>query len=266
MHPIEHLRYVARGGAVSQRVLLREALDALASFTWDPAGMVLACRRLVALQTGSGALVWLAARVLTAPDPGEEVALLRAELDDDPTASLLRGEVADDARVAVLDQVELVPAALASRGDVSLLVVSMGERSVDLGRRAGSAVVERVPAHGLGAAASTADAAVVEALGVGPGAVLARSGSRALAATASTAGVRVVVVGSEGTVLPPRMWEPFVGLALGEGPPALDAPLELVPFDLVDVVVGPRGAVSPQEAADRSSCPVAPELFAGVVV
>lgn len=266
MHPIEHLRFVARGEVVSQRVLLREAAEALGSFAGDPAGMVLACRRLVALQRGWAALVWLAARTLTAPDAADQLGVLRAELEGDATPVHLSEQIPEGARVALLDDVEVVPAALASRGDVTLLVVRSGERAVGLRRRAGSAAVEPVPAHGSGDAVATADLVVIEARGIGPGEVLAPSGSRAFATAACTAGVPVVVVGGVGTVLPAAMWEPFVKLAVEEAPQSRRVPPELLPWSLVDVFVGPDGAGAPESPGVRTSCPIAPELFGGIVV
>jgi hypothetical protein len=35
----------------------------------------------------------------------------------------------------------------------------------------------------------------------------------------------------------------------------------VVPFSLVDTVVGPTGTVPPDELAAQVACPIAPELF-----
>lgn len=85
MHPIEHLRHVARAGLVEPGLLAREAASALLHCTAEPAELVVACRRLLDRHPAAGPLWWVASTALTATEP--RTALLDAIrlLDDDPT-------------------------------------------------------------------------------------------------------------------------------------------------------------------------------------
>jgi hypothetical protein len=55
------------------------------------------------------------------------------------------------------------------------------------------------------------------------------------------------------------LWEALVGRLDLEVP--WEADVELVPLDLVDVVLGPGGRTTPDRAAARADCGVAPELL-----
>ena len=69
MHPIEHLRYVARATGADPALVASEAAAALAQMAaMDPAGLVPACRRLVERHLTSGPVWWLSARILGADD------------------------------------------------------------------------------------------------------------------------------------------------------------------------------------------------------
>ncbi len=77
MHPIERLRYVARASGGDQRMLVRETAGALRGLGFDPAGLVVACRRIVERHPNSGPMWWLCA---TVPVSGESQ---RDDDDDD---------------------------------------------------------------------------------------------------------------------------------------------------------------------------------------
>ncbi|HKA94359.1 MAG TPA: hypothetical protein VKE97_11180, partial [Acidimicrobiia bacterium] len=66
MQPFERLRYLARWSDEDDTALVSEAADCLAGFADDPAGLVVACRRLLSHHPAAGALWWLCARVLAA--------------------------------------------------------------------------------------------------------------------------------------------------------------------------------------------------------
>lgn len=262
MHPIERLRYVARASGAGHDVLVRETASALASFAGDPAGMVTACRRIVARQPRSGPMWWLAARVLTAPEPMPAAWDAVEELERDPTARELAHSVDEGATVVVLGWPDLVSQAIARRGDLEVLVVDVHGEGSGLARRLvlddGDATLVLV--EGLGAAVAEADLVLLEASVIGPEEFLAVSGSRAAAATARHAEVPVWLVGGVGRLMPQRMWEGVVArLGLDEEP--WDAEDEIVPLDLVDRIVGPAGPEPVPEALRRTDCPVAPELF-----
>ena len=59
VHPIEHLRYVARAQGADSASLVEETAMALGSLRFDPAGLVVACRRIVERHPFNGPLWWL---------------------------------------------------------------------------------------------------------------------------------------------------------------------------------------------------------------
>jgi hypothetical protein len=262
VHPIERLRYVARASGAGHDVLVRETASALASFTGDPAGMVTACRRVVSRQPRSGPVWWLAARVLTAPEPMPAAWGAVEALEADTTARELTHAIDEAITVTVLGWPDLVGRALGRRGDVEALVVDVHGEGSSFVRRLilddGDAV--GVPVEGMAAAIAESQLLLLEASVIGPDAFLAVSGSRAAAATARHAGVPVWLVGGVGRLMPRRMWDGVVAkLGLDEDP--WDAEDEVVPLDLVDQIVGPAGPEPVVDALRRTDCPVAPELF-----
>lgn len=265
MHPIERLRYVARASGAPQSALVSETAQALASFSRDPHGLVTACRRIVSRQPTSGALVWFAARVLAAGDPSSEVWEAAGEIEADTTARELSFALPQDATVVVLGWPETAASALARRGDVEVLVVDVfGEGAALVGQlvRVDVDAVD-VPLAGLGQAVAEADLVILEASAVGPTDALALTGSLAAAATARSASIPVWAVAGVGRLLPSRMWDGLLG-QLDPGDP-WEREDELVPLELVDHVVGPKGPESVVDALGRTDCPVVPELFKGTV-
>ena len=93
MHPIERLRWVARAPESDVSLAAAEAAAALAEFAHDPAGLVIACRRLIERRPACGPLWWVASRVLCALDPEVEADQAAFDLEHDPTAGLLAGEL-----------------------------------------------------------------------------------------------------------------------------------------------------------------------------
>lgn len=263
MHPIEHLRYVARAAGEGPALLAREAAGALAAFSDDPAGLVIACRRLVDRQPTQGPIWWLAARVLGTPgDVAAEAWRAADELERDRTTDELADALPGDATVCVLGWPELAAVALRRRGDVRALVVDAGGEGHGLVRRLEAAGVDAclVDEAGVGAAAGASDVVVLEANALGPDGLVAVAGSRAAAAVARHAGVPVWAVAGVGRALPGPLWAALVGRLRRAGEP-WELADEVVPGDLVDTVVGPTGRLAPQEAARRADCPVVPELL-----
>lgn len=260
---MERLRDVARHGSVEHGVLAQEAAAALASLGDDPAGLVLACKRLVDRHPGAGPLWSMCARVLQAGDPRQEAWRCLSELDDDLTASYVVQLLPDEATVTVLGWPEVAARALPPRGDVEVLVVDALGEGGQLVRRLGRLDVEatEVAEARTAVAVVRSDVVVLEAHAAGPDAFLAVAGSRAAAAVARHAGVPVWLVAAAGRVLPGPLWDALVTRVVG-GAAALDADAEVVPLDLVDVVVGPTGGGTGTDVAVREDCPVAPELLA----
>lgn len=261
MHPIERLRYVARVSGVPQAMLVREAAGALASFSYEPHGLVTACRRMISRHPVSGPLVWLSARVLSASEPIEELYLCMDALDDDTTAVELRHALPDGASVAVLGWPDIVSDALVRRGDVVPYVVDVLGEGSGLVQRLWNNDVDAVdvPVAGLGAAVADVELVVLESVAIGDTSAVAVSGSHAAAAVAHHLGIPVWLVGGVGRRLPGRLFDSLVARGIPDEP--WDRDEEVIPLDLVTHIVGPGGVVSTAEALQDVDCPVAGELL-----
>jgi hypothetical protein len=265
VHPIERLRYVARASGAPQSALVQETATALASFGSDPQALVTACRRIVWRQPTSGPLVWFCARVLTAGDASAEIWEASGAIQADGTAAELSHALPDGATVTVLGWPDEIGESLPRRGDVEVLAIDTAGEASGFVSRLWRCDVEAadVPQAGLGAAVATSDVVLLESPAVGPDEFLAVSGSHAAAAVAHHAGVPVWLVAGVGRLLPGRMWDGLRARVAPEDP--WDADDELVPLDLVDCLVGPRGVETVARALQHVDCPVAPELFKGDV-
>jgi hypothetical protein len=262
VHPIERLRYVARATGADQGALVRETAGSLGGFRDDPAGLVMALRRMLARHLTAGSLWWFASRACTAADPLKEAWAALEELEKDPTLRVLARELPDDAAVCVVGWPDF-GTELTRRGDLEVLVVDAGGQGGGLIRRLERADVDAVdvPAGGVGAAAAEADLVVIEASVLGPDTCLAMSGSRAAAAVARTAGKPVWLVAPTSRIVPKRLWDVIASRFDADREDPWDRDEEFVPLDLVDLVIGPDGGVPVADALRRCSCPVAPELF-----
>jgi hypothetical protein len=263
VHPIERLRYVARASGADQTLLVRETAHALAAFRDDPSGLVAACRRIVDRHPTSAPLWWLCARVLTSPDGQREAWAAVDEIDGDRTPAELGFALPEDATTCVIGWPELVGEALPRRGDLDVLAVDAVGEGSGLVRRLMHAGLDAtdVPTSGLGAAVSSADVLLLEAVALGPTGFIGVSGSLAAATVARHAAVPVWLVAGVGRLLPARMWDALSGRLSGMVADPWDLDEEVVPLTLVDRVCGPRGLEAPAEALRRTDCPVAPELF-----
>lgn len=265
MHPIERLRYVARASGGDQRMLVRETAGALRGLGFDPAGLVVACRRIVERHPTSGPMWWLCASVLAAADPYRCAAKLADELDADPTPDVLFEALPDNATVCVVGWPDLIGEALLRRGDSTVLAVDTdddGMGSSAFVRRLQRADVdaEVVPANGLGAAVLASDVVVVESLAACETELLATAGSRSLASVGYCAEVPVWAVVGRGRCLPGGLFE-VMGQRLADGRAPWDADVESVPLALCSWVVTPQGVVPTVEATLQSECPMSYELL-----
>jgi hypothetical protein len=262
MHPIERLRYVARASGAEQSALVRETAGSLATFRDDPAGMVMACRRMLARHLTSGPLWWLTSRVCCAVDPLPEAYRSADLFEADRTARRLALALPEDATVCVLGWPELVAEALPSRGDLEVLVVDVAGEARGLVRRLQRSDVQavEVPLSGLGAAAASSHVLLVEAHVMGPEALIAVAGSRAAAAATRQAGGEVWAVAGIGRVVPRPVWDVVVE-RFGHGAEPWELDDEVVPLELVSSVLGPDGPVEVAVASATCDMPVVPELF-----
>lgn len=261
MHPIERLRYVARASGVPQSILVRETAGALMSFAREPQGLVTACRRMISRQPGSGPLLWLASRVLSAADPSRELHVCLDALDTDATSRELRYALPDGGRVAVLGWPEAAGDALPVRGDVEAFVIDVLGEGSGLVQRLWNEDVDAhdVPLGGMGAAVAASEVLLLESPAIGPEEFLAVAGSRAAASVAAHVGIPVWLVGGVGRQLPGALWTALAAQMTHDDPWEWDD--EIVPLDLVTHVVGPAGLVDVPTALQQVDCPVAPELL-----
>jgi hypothetical protein len=260
---MERLRYLARAGAVGHRLLVQESVPALSALGRDSGALVLSCRRLLQHHPASGPLTWLCARVLCAEDARAEAWRCMTEIDGDATPECLARELPEVATVVVLGWPEVTAAALARRGDVAPLVIDAGGEGeafelVQCLREIDVDAVE-VAEGGMAAVVKAADLVLLEAAALGPEGFLAVSGSYAAAAVARHVGVPVWLTAGVGRVLPPGQWAAMARrLERAQPWTAVD---EIVPLDLVEVVVRPSGTISGTAAvAGPADCPDAPEL------
>jgi hypothetical protein len=262
VHPIERLRFVARDTGAPSDEVVRAAASSLAGFASDPASLLTACRRLIDRHAANGAVWWVCARTLSAPDPGDEAWRCLDDLVDDRTPDELAHAVPEGARVVVVGWPERLAAPLARRGDVEVRVVDVegdGPGFVRLLERADVAAVD-VPVTGLAAAAATAGLVVVDALAVGPEALVAAPGSWAAAAVARSAGVPVWAVAGAGRIVPAGLWPALTGRLAGGATAPWAIGHDLVPLDLIDRLVGPKGPEPVADGLRRGTTPDVAEL------
>lgn len=260
MQPFERLRHVARWSGDDDAALVSEAADCLAGFADDPAGLVVACRRLLVHHPASGPLWWLCARVLTAPDPAPAAWDAWKRVSEDATPERLAGLLPfpHDDPIAVIGWPDVAGVALAERPDLD--VVAVRRRSGDERLRARLARRDlRVPVvDEVDIIALEPSHLLLEAVAASPTAAVVPEGTGHLLDALSAAGAVAWLVAGVGRVLPERL---FASLrrqveAL-EDPPSVDV-LEVGRFARI---AGPLGLDPPDALARRVDCPVAPELL-----
>lgn len=264
MHPIEHLRYVARATGADPAVVAREAADALVEMARSqPAMLVPSCKALIDRHLSAGPVWWLSARMLRSEDPVRAGRDSATELEGDPTGGLLADLLPEGVTVVVVGWPDVISEALRRRGDVEVLVVdwaSEGHQFVRRLRERGSEA-DLVPESGVGPAAVVADLILIEAQAAGPGGVLAAPGSMAAAAVATHQQVPVWAATGVGRVLPGPLWDAMVNRLDDTGSEPWDRSVEVVPAGLISSVVGPEGAMETEAGLAAATCPPAPELY-----
>lgn len=264
MHPIEHLRYIARATGADPAVVAAEAAEALVGMArMEPAGLLPACRRLIDRHVAAGPVWWLSARMLREDDPVKAGRDAAERLRYDPTPDVLADALPDSATATVVGWPDLTVEALRRRGDVEVLVVDWESEGEHLVRRLRDRdqSAELVGPSGAGPAAVVADLVVVEAQAAGPAGVLATPGSLAVAAVAAHQQVPVWAVVGVGRLLPGPLWDAVLARLDESGAEPWERSVEVVPADLIARVVGPGGVLETAEALAGPTCPAAPELF-----
>ncbi len=235
MHPLEELRYVARGWGNEDGFPAQEVAAVLADLAGEsPATLVHACRRIIEYFPSSGQAWWLSARALAAGGDVEAIREAASELADDPTGGLLCRALSGAGAGAV--------AAVHPTPAVSVAL------------------------HGLGGArlqkkANGADVVVVTARAAGPSAVLATERSAAVARNARSArgpgqaAPAVWVVVERGALLPAQLWEQLLARSGDRVKAGILGPGE------VQVGVGDKGRAEPAEVLAGPTCPAVAELL-----
>lgn len=256
MHPIEHLRHVARARGAGADVLVREAASGLAALRAEHASLVIACRRIVERHPEVGPLWWMCARLLTSPEPTRLAREIVGLVDDDPTPRRLAEALPDGATVLTAGWPETAGEGLLRRGDVTVLCPDGwpgSPRFLSRLERMGIEAVS-VPSETLARAVAGADLVVVDAVAACPTRVLAPVGSSVVAAVAGSVGVPVWVVAGVGRRLP----SVFVDAIAARD---TDEVLDELPVGLIDVVVGAEGATADLAVGLAPTCDAVPELL-----
>jgi hypothetical protein len=227
VHPLEQLRYLARGWESGEEFPAQDAAAVLAELAADnPVSLLQACRRLIEYFPSAGPAWWLSARALSAPEPVEGIWVAADELANDPTSRIVSESLPSGGAVAVPEPSSVVMAALRRRRDVQLQ------------RRSSGAYL-----------------CVVAARAAGPGSVLVGRHSASAVAAGARAGNDVWVVVERGALLPGPLWDQLVERALPV------TRMEVVEASAFSGVIGDQGLGSFEEVLSKPSCPPIAELL-----
>jgi hypothetical protein len=263
--PAERLRSVTRR-MVADDALAAEAADALAAFAPEPASLVVACRRVLAHHPAHGALWWVCARILAAPDASIAANEAVRLLEGDKTANRLAATLplaGDDDVIAAVGWPRAVDDAMAERIDLPVVAVRIdgADPMAALRRRATDRNVRVV--EPWDPQLEHVSRLLIPADAIGPATVLVPAGVGALLDELGRAVQEVWLVGGVGRVLPARLYDQAVD-AINEADvydEIDDLAPELCSIERFDRIAGPRGVESPVDAVARIDCPVVPELL-----
>lgn len=263
VHPIEHLRYVARARGADASTLVREAAVALGSLRADHANLVIAGRRIVERHPGAGPLWWLCARLLTSDDPSRLAWELVDEIEADPAPRTIAAALPDEATVLTIGWPDVAGEAIGRRPDLSVLCADSRFEASSFMQRLERVDVdcEPVPPEALARAAAVADLVVVEAAAACPDRILAPVGSHVLAAVARSVGTPVWLAAGIGRRLPVQYVDEIASRLVAADPAVWDLDLDDLPVSLVTHVATGEGVGDDLAAALRADAPFAPELL-----
>ncbi len=258
MQPFERLRAIARWTkGIDEESLLLEAIDCLADFDDDPAGLVVACRRLLSYHPYSARLWWVCSRVIGSMEPRMVAWDTWDQIRNDATASYLNTWIghaplgADERPVLSLGWSQTMSALAEISAGREIVVMRTGDEN-NLSR---SLREESRPIRVIGA---------VEVAALDPACVL----------------VPIVVSGGGRVFVTPKIFDSFdllsdypavgvapIGCALSEnvvgafisGNEALD--LKELPITSAQSFAGPSGVVPREQFLQRRDAPDAPELI-----
>lgn len=258
VHPIEHLRFVARAQGADPAMLAAESAVALSTLAFDPSGLVVACRRVVERHPTIGPLWWMCSHLLTALDAADRADELVGELHTDPTPDQLIGRLPDGATVMVAGCPSIVGDALCRRGDLRAVVVGDDRDSDVLAHRLERADVE-VCSISFSSSASMArevDLVLLEADALDGRRALVELGGGVLAAVAAAAERPIWLVAGRGRSLPGRYLDVMIGKIDSGAPVAVD----VVDPAQMALIVTPDQVEPLSSLQLEADCPVAAEL------
>lgn len=265
MHPIEHLRYVARARGADPVSLVRETISAFGGLRHEPAGIVLAARRIVERHPTAGPLWWLCSHVLGATDPFLALERCNDEIKSDTTLKTLQGAVPQDAVVCVVGWPTATLNALASRSDLKIFIVESngdGDAAVDR-LRSMDVDVTLIQHENLSRTISQSDVVIIEALATGAHDVLCAGGSHATAALAHCEQKQVWLVTPCGTRLPEALWSGMVAniFSTSDESEISQSAVDVVPVYLFTQIISPNGRSQDASLPLTAECPPTTELL-----
>lgn len=269
VHPIEHLRYIARAKGVDAATLVRETAVALGSLRADPPNLVIACRRIVERHVTVAPMWWLCSELLMSDEPDRLAWELADAIDCDPTADLFAEALLvawpGTATVLTVGYSDVVCAGLVERGDVAAWCADSGHSASGMMQRLERSGVEcePVPFDAIGNAVAGVDVVVLEAMAAAPHRVLAVPGTLAVASAAYVVGTPIWLVTPLGTRLPPQYVDAIADAAFGNVG-ALDRDFDELPTGLFSRVITPDRDANERDLpvdALAGNTPFAPELL-----
>ena len=242
MHPIEHLRYVARATGADPVSLVVETAQALRGLRSEPAGLVLAARRIVERHPTCAPLWWLCASVLAAADPFEKAQALSDCMDADETTNYLIDTLPADATVCMVGWSPTALEAIARRGDCRAIIVDSfgtGDAAVNALERL-DIEVQGVTLEHAAIGVQMSDVVIIDALGCGGTEVLSVGGAHAVAALAYCNNLPAWTVTRLGTRLPIELWN-AMKLANRDADAPWRSDVDVIPRQLLGRFIGPTG-------------------------
>lgn len=230
---------LARSSGDDPEAVAAAAAVTLVSFARDPAGLVVACRRLVDHHRDAAAMWWVAARLLGSNDPADVAGDCARYLERSPSLERLVERLPFPAEqpVGVIDASDALRDCVRSRPDIE--VVDLGGTRPRATTRDSSHVLVEVQATD------------------GTTARLTESASAFLRRDSVQPVVWAVVRG--GRHLPEMLFRAFCTAERASGDD--NAATTTIPLRSFDAVVGPGGCGEPERVLGQPLCGAPPELL-----
>lgn len=266
MHPIEHLRYIARSEGAPQNALVEETAQALSGLSGDPVSLVTATRRITSRHLTAGALWNLCAHLLCSNDPRESSREFLELVSKDHSADYLAVDLDSDISVLAVGWSPLLAPLLEQRRDIQCWVSDNFGQGSAYARalQRYDIEVEEFDPSGIASVCKEVDHVVLEAEAYCEFGAICASGSLATASVARQVGTEALLLAGAGRGVPPATFDAMNKLSKVEfeesGNAVWAQPFEIVPVELIDRVSTANG-IGGVEKLSVADGPVAPELF-----